>query len=307
TGTNGIDISGGCFAVNGTCLGGGGAGSVTQIDTTFPILGGPITTTGTIALAFGTTTANSWSEIQTFNNSVKIGASIGGVLDISYGSDKIATFDRIDSPAVNYLGFYSNIAGDSPIIYAGGADTNIDLEFIPKGNGRVTLPNGNNFSTTGTVFATTTNTDALTVNTTITAPAGFAGRSTTINGTALDADAELYTSGFEFTIATTTTMATTTQELTYQCTNDLTITKVSGFCSETATTTVGLDIRNEYTPKIAGSDVFDDLFEIGDYSATTTFTTTSCSAGQWINLDVDGYFIGSPLNCYLKVQFTNDD
>lgn len=33
----------------------GGSGSVTQINTTYPILGGPITTTGTISTAFGTT------------------------------------------------------------------------------------------------------------------------------------------------------------------------------------------------------------------------------------------------------------
>ncbi len=43
-----------------------GSGTVTQINTTYPVTGGPITTTGTIALAFGTTTANLWDLTQTF-------------------------------------------------------------------------------------------------------------------------------------------------------------------------------------------------------------------------------------------------
>lgn len=38
----------------------GGGGTLTQVDTTYPVLGGPITTTGTISLAFGTTTINTW-------------------------------------------------------------------------------------------------------------------------------------------------------------------------------------------------------------------------------------------------------
>lgn len=47
---------------------GSGAGTVTSIATTYPVQGGAITTTGTISLAFGTTTANSWSMLQSFSN-----------------------------------------------------------------------------------------------------------------------------------------------------------------------------------------------------------------------------------------------
>ncbi len=69
TGTSGINISGGCFAINGTCIGAaGGSGTVTSVATTYPVTGGPITTTGTIALAFGTTTANTWSLLNAFTN-----------------------------------------------------------------------------------------------------------------------------------------------------------------------------------------------------------------------------------------------
>lgn len=45
-----------------------GAGTVTSIATTYPITGGTITTTGTLALAFGTTTANAWGAHNTFTS-----------------------------------------------------------------------------------------------------------------------------------------------------------------------------------------------------------------------------------------------
>lgn len=47
---NGISLTGGCFRLaSGVCLTTGGSGTVTSIATTFPILGGTITTTGTIS------------------------------------------------------------------------------------------------------------------------------------------------------------------------------------------------------------------------------------------------------------------
>lgn len=66
----GFNITGGCYAVNGSCVGGsGGGGTVSQVNTTYPVIGGPFTTTGTIALDFGTTTSNLWGGTQTFTNS----------------------------------------------------------------------------------------------------------------------------------------------------------------------------------------------------------------------------------------------
>lgn len=65
TNAGGINLTTGCFSVNGACIGGGG-GSVTAVTGTYPIQssGG---TTPAISLAFGTTTANSWSQLQMFN------------------------------------------------------------------------------------------------------------------------------------------------------------------------------------------------------------------------------------------------
>ena len=54
-------------------------GTVTSIATTYPITGGTITTTGTLGIAFGTTTSNSWAGTQTFTNA-PILSSLTGLL-----------------------------------------------------------------------------------------------------------------------------------------------------------------------------------------------------------------------------------
>ena len=54
-------------------------GTVTSIATTYPITGGTITTSGTLALAFGTTTSNTWAGTQTFTNA-SIFSSLTGIL-----------------------------------------------------------------------------------------------------------------------------------------------------------------------------------------------------------------------------------
>jgi len=56
-----------------------GVGTVTSIATTYPLTGGTITTTGTLALAFGTTTPNTWSSAQT-HTAAPIFSSLTGVL-----------------------------------------------------------------------------------------------------------------------------------------------------------------------------------------------------------------------------------
>ena len=52
----------------------GGSGTITNIATTYPITGGPITTTGTLSLAFGTTTTNMWTH-QIFSSLFATNAS----------------------------------------------------------------------------------------------------------------------------------------------------------------------------------------------------------------------------------------
>lgn len=103
--SNGINLpAGGCFAIGGVCItgSGGGSGTVTQVNTTYPVTGGPITTTGTIALAFGTTTANTWSQLQTFTSGLISQASstisalhLGTPLEVASGGTASSTLSGI--------------------------------------------------------------------------------------------------------------------------------------------------------------------------------------------------------------------
>lgn len=68
TGSRGINLTGGCFSINGTCItGGGGAGTVTSIATTWPVIGGTITTTGTLSFGWATTSQPASSNIFVSN------------------------------------------------------------------------------------------------------------------------------------------------------------------------------------------------------------------------------------------------
>jgi hypothetical protein len=66
---SGINVLTGCFAVNGTCLP-TSSGTVTSLAATYPLLTTGSTGAITISTAFGTTTANSWSQLQTFSGGI---------------------------------------------------------------------------------------------------------------------------------------------------------------------------------------------------------------------------------------------
>ncbi|MFZ2694032.1 MAG: helix-turn-helix domain-containing protein, partial [Minisyncoccia bacterium] len=56
----GFNITGGCFAINGTCL-----GNSSPLTFTYPL----VNTANNITLGFGTTTSNTWAGVQTFTYS----------------------------------------------------------------------------------------------------------------------------------------------------------------------------------------------------------------------------------------------
>lgn len=81
TGTKGIAITGGCFAINGVCLTQGGNGTITNIVTTWPFTGGPITTTGTLTWDGVATSTNPTQGQLTYWTGLKtIGSVATGTL-----------------------------------------------------------------------------------------------------------------------------------------------------------------------------------------------------------------------------------
>ncbi len=88
-GTGAVTLTG-CLTGNGTgAITGSGTcntsnATVSSIATTYPVLGGPITTTGTISLAFGTTTSNTWANTQTFTNAPTL-ATFSGLVGANTG------------------------------------------------------------------------------------------------------------------------------------------------------------------------------------------------------------------------------
>jgi len=143
--------------------------------------------------------------------------------------------------------------------------------------------------------------------------ANLAGRSLTLTAASpdtLDADAELYTRTWTYSIKATTTgssVATTTTFASFRVPLASTITGVTGFCVGAASTTVALDERSN--PDAAGTRIFQDVIGmvIGDSSATSSFSNASMAAGAWVNLDIIGYHVGVPEKCFLSVTATVDD
>lgn len=210
----------------------------------------------------------------------------GSTLTVTYAS----------STGITATNFYGNWAGDTIAVTKGGTGlTAIAAGGLLYGSAANTL----------SVLASSTAGKVLKIGST-----GFpewgdesvktAGDYLTLTSQDMDIDIEVVTKAFEFVIATTT-IATTSNYLSFQVPVALNITQVSGFCNG-GTTTVAIDERAATTPKTAGADIFDSAFSIGDYKATTTFSNAGIASGAWVNLDIDGYFVGSPILCYLNIK-----
>jgi hypothetical protein len=129
----------------------------------------------------------------------------------------------------------------------------------------------------------------LTATSTLTAPAGFGGRSMTVNGTALDADAELYTEPLaSFNIGSSTMSTTTGTFMGKKIPIASTITGVA--CdTDVGTSTIQCDIRNSGTPNTAGTNISNGGFQCGSgagQTASTTIASTAITALQTINCNI---------------------
>lgn len=129
---NTVGIGSGLSFTGGTLSSTGGSGTVTNISTTYPILGGAITTTGTLSLAFGTTTSNTWDGIQTFTNNPILSA-LTGLISGNSGT--------LYATATSTLSASSPLTGSFTQVGSGGA----------LGLGTIGIANGGTATTTGGV------------------------------------------------------------------------------------------------------------------------------------------------------------
>lgn len=96
---------------------------------------------------------------QTLTNKTLTNPKINSINESSFGLRALAV--GAASSAVNYIQVFANPTGTGPQIYASGTDTDINLNLMPRGTGRV--------QSAGVNIPTTTSTDTLT-NKTLTSP-----------------------------------------------------------------------------------------------------------------------------------------
>ena len=110
---------------------GKGSGTVTSIATTYPVTGGTFTTSGTIALAFGTTTSNIWANTQTFTNPI-VDAALNGLIGGNNGTTYAVSTSSLNASITGSSGSVANAVtfnssgsgGSSPQVFNGsGAET----------------------------------------------------------------------------------------------------------------------------------------------------------------------------------------
>lgn len=178
----------GCTAVNTWTLqaGGGGSGTVTNLATTSPITGGPVTTTGTIACAAcvvasspGTGIAHFAGSTQTVTSSaISLTADVSGVLPSANGGSPLTT--KGDVFGFSTVNARIPIGTDGQVLTADSAQT-LGLKWATvSGSGTVTTTGAMtadailvSSSTGGTVIQTPSATATLDSGGTFSTPGSF--------------------------------------------------------------------------------------------------------------------------------------
>ncbi|MBI5457512.1 hypothetical protein HY971_02180, partial [Candidatus Kaiserbacteria bacterium] len=153
---NGVNLTGGCFSINGTCVGGGGSGTVTSIATNDGLTGGTITTSGTIGLA--AIAANSILANVTGASAVPTALatssffSLTGATTITYAS---STATSVSGTASSTFGNIGTLTLTTDLSVANGGTGASTLTGLLQGNGTSAFTAITDSSTAGQVLRVT--------------------------------------------------------------------------------------------------------------------------------------------------------
>lgn len=103
----------------------GSSTGITSLNTTYPILGGPITTTGTISIAFGTTTSNLWAGTQTFTNPI-VDGTLTGLLGANNGMTYAVSTSTLSASISGNAGTATALAANGTNCSAGNYPLGVD-------------------------------------------------------------------------------------------------------------------------------------------------------------------------------------
>jgi hypothetical protein len=115
--TGGINLSSGCFSINGTCITGGG----TTYTFSYPL----VNSANNISESWGTTTANIWNQLQTFTSGL-----------ISNGSSTINGTATITGQATLGNASSSNLTVSGEGFFGTASTTNLTISGITNGSGQ---------------------------------------------------------------------------------------------------------------------------------------------------------------------------
>lgn len=166
TGSKGINLSGGCFAISSVCVGsGGGSGTVTSIVAGTGLNGGTITTSGTLSLkSYGaTSTADTANQVSFFTSTNGTPWTIGGNTNFTFSptGNTLLTFTNGSSTAYQVTNLFSTSASTTNQIISslGGNAAGTFIAADPTGKLiATTTPVGSNsaFSPAANYASTTT-------------------------------------------------------------------------------------------------------------------------------------------------------
>lgn len=135
-----------------------------------------------------------------------------------------------------------------------------------------------------------------------------AGRSLTLTGDDVAADAELFTHTATISMINPTSSNNFSDgAIAVRFPSAATVTEVGCHSLQAGTTTIQLDERAESTPGTAGTDILSAVINCGiTFASTSAFANATIAATSFINLDIDT-MVGSPSSTVLYIDYTLDD